>query len=708
MRTRSFALPLALSALAALAACGQDATLTDFGDESNEAPLTGTAPDANTQGPFGSRVAEYRFPAETMSDVLAGRRTELWASVHLPTPLPPGPMPLVIFLHGNHGTCGRGTNPRSDDSTQYTTSGTCPSGYVPTPNHRGYDYLAERLNGWGYAVVSVNANRGITAAGGVSGDFGLNLARGRLVLKHLEKLSAWSRGAQATPSSLGVDLTGKLDFDRVGLMGHSRGGEGVRAAYNQYLERNSPWPAKLAQPLSVKGIFEIGPVDGQTSRTLDALGTAWNVLLPLCDGDVSDLQGMQPYDRMSYATSEATPSPKSMVAVWGANHNFYNTEWQEPDADQCAGQRALFDPRQSGSAAQRETSLSTLVAFFRAHLGGEDDRAFVRNFDPQYGSPSAVAQVTRLDRTFADSADQAQWVSLEDFTGEPGTGSRGFPHYARAGVTVTHGSVPEHDDGLRAARVTWRSDAGTALDLTWAGADAGVDVSGYDTFDFRLSRGPSTLNPSGATNFRIALINGAGTLTPSVPLSEYVSLAGDPGHVTLQTVRIPLSRFRNATLGKVRGVRFSFTTTRSGVIYLADLRASKAVSPAMAPTGSTTASATTSGGSGTTTVTHGNSVVAFRKKSATPTGPLTEVEVELASDQAFVVSDALPLLLVGEQEISLSRYPDDGDTRRLIFSLTPTEYAALRAGDPVSVQYGKTKPRFRWTFAPVDGSQLTP
>lgn len=705
---RSTRLALSVVPLALALACGQDATLTDFGDESHDAPLTGTAPDANTAGPYGSRVAEYRFPAETMSDVLPGRRTELWASVHLPSPMPAGKRPLVVFLHGNHGTCGRGSNPRSDDSTQYTTSGTCPAGYVPTPNHRGYDYLAQRLNSWGFVVVSINANRGITAAGGVSGDFGLNLARGRLVLKHLERLSAWHRGAQATPSSLGASLEGKLDLTRVGFMGHSRGGEGVRAAYNQYLDRNSPWPAKLVEPLTVRGIFEIGPVDGQTSRVLDALGTAWNVLLPLCDGDVSDLQGMQPYDRMSFATREDGPAPKSMVAVWGANHNFYNTEWQEPDSDSCAGQRALFDPRQSVSTAQQETGLSTLVAFFRAHLGSDEDRVFLRNFDPQYGSPAAVTQVARLDRTFADSADQAQWLVLEDFTGEVGRGSRGFPHVARPGVTVSHGSVPEHDDGLRAARVTWRADGGTALDITWAGADAGVDVRGFDTFDFRVSRAQSSLNPS-STNFRVALINAAGTLTPSVPLTEYATLSGDPGHVTLQTVRIPLGRFRNASLDKVRGVRFSFTSSRTGSVYLADLRASKAVQPAMAPAGTAgTTVVASSDGPGTTTRTHGNTVVAFRKKADGPAGALTEVEVELQSDDAFVVADALPLLLVGDQEVALSRYPDDGDTRRLIFSLTPTQYAALRAGDPVTVQYGKTKPRFRWTFAPVDGSQLTP
>jgi hypothetical protein len=42
----------------------------------------------------------------------------------------------------------------------------------------------------------------------------------------------------------------------------------------------------------VQGIFEIGPVDGQNPTPQNADGTNWAVLLPMCDGDLSDLQGI--------------------------------------------------------------------------------------------------------------------------------------------------------------------------------------------------------------------------------------------------------------------------------------------------------------------------------------------------------------------------------------------------------------------------------
>src|SRR5215510_1480719 len=144
-----------------------------------------TAPDATAPGPFTTTSSEYKLPP-TNDDLVAPQVvTELWARIYRPTNLNNGPYPLLIFLHGNHATCGRfeGAGPgRFDISIQYTLMGTCPTGYVVVPSHEGYAYFAERLASWGYIIVSINANRGVNAAPGVIGDPGLNLRRGRLVL----------------------------------------------------------------------------------------------------------------------------------------------------------------------------------------------------------------------------------------------------------------------------------------------------------------------------------------------------------------------------------------------------------------------------------------------------------------------------------------------------------------------------------------------
>ncbi len=150
---------------------------------------------------------------------------------------------------------------------------------------------------------------------------------------------------------LSVNLTGKIDFSNVGLMGHSRGGEGVRAAYNLYRDPNIDsrgtfiaWPTKVPG-MNIKGIFEIAPTDTFVptspmggARYLNADGTAWNVLLPMCDGDVLNLEGIRAFDRLMAYTgnnigipADTPATQKSTYAVWGANHNSYNTEWQGKD-----------------------------------------------------------------------------------------------------------------------------------------------------------------------------------------------------------------------------------------------------------------------------------------------------------------------------------------------------------------------------------------
>ncbi len=141
-------------------------------------PLSGASvSDVTDPGPMAVTSAEYKLPAGFDPVVLGVAdefpfpfrlQTELWARVYRPSPTPNN-SPLLVFLHGNHATCGRDAGAgqgRLDINVQYTIDGTCPPGYVPVPSHDGYAYLAERLASHGYIVVSINANRGVNAAPG--------------------------------------------------------------------------------------------------------------------------------------------------------------------------------------------------------------------------------------------------------------------------------------------------------------------------------------------------------------------------------------------------------------------------------------------------------------------------------------------------------------------------------------------------------------
>lgn len=678
---------------------------------------------------IATTTTEYKLAASVDSTVLSDRATEAWASVTRPTTLTSGKRyPLLVFLHGNHETCGYGSNPRIDDNAQYTTSGTCPSGYVVVPSHRGYDYVAEELAARQYIVVSINANRGINMGDSYPGDDGLNLARGRLILKHLQLLSQWNRGATTTPSSIGVSLKGKLDLTQVGLMGHSRGGEGVRAAYNQYRDTGSAWPGRIVDPVTFRGIFEVGPVDGQTSRILNADNTKWNVLLPMCDGDVSDLEGVLPFDRMMGMFLETNVTFKSTYTVWGANHNFFNTQWQQSDSWGCTNNRAIFsnDGTVTGSAEERQAGLEAMLAFFQANVGGSTQPSLNDWFNPE----QVVQFEPRVDRGYTPGLSAARSMQLEDFTQDSGTSSFGLPNDTSSNMTVTHGPLPEHDGTYRAGNISWDSgDPSTYFQTNFDRIGMGFDLRNYALLDFRIDRPwDDLLNPIGGTcDVRVQLVNSDNSLSSMVSVSDYVSLQGPVGgpysyHAVLQTVRIPLTLFSSANLASIRGVRFSFPTDATGRIYLGNVRAtvstevsgpialvssasaapSVSSSPPGAPLSAIAPKAQPAGPIMTTqSVASGNAMVALRS-----TADGTSVEVELSSPTPFKGRGTLLTLVIGKASTGSSRYVD-GDLKHIIFTLPRSAFDALQGGEPISVQYGRGRSDIAWDFGSLDKSRLT-
>jgi hypothetical protein len=704
------------------------------------AQSTQIAPDASGVGPLEVTSSEYKLPPTLDLDV-SGMATELWARVYRPVTLDNPPYPLLVFLHGNHGTCGVllpsppfPPNIRNDNRTQYTFYGTCPTelGYVVTPNHLGYSYIAERLASWGYIVVSINANRGVTAAPGTTDDLGVNLVRGRLVLRHLQRLSEWNTNG-GTPDSLGVELQGTLDFGNVGLLGHSRGGEGVRAAYNQYRDPGSPWPAWIPNPITFQGIFEIGPVDGQSNRVLNADGTTWNVLLPMCDGDVSNLQGIKPLGRMM-VSPDFPATQKSSFTVWGTNHNFYNTEWQISDSDGCSGpgNPALFGQFIPGSEKQRQVSQAAVMAFFRGNVGAHANPSFNQNFNPQYMLPPVVTSATRVDRGFTDSPGPDVTLVAEDFDRPTGTSSYGVPNNA-SNITISHGSIPNDSDpdpygrpGVqRAAAISWSSSSGV-FQTNWTNSGDGRDIINYRTLDVRLARqcntpscqNPNPLNPAGPTNFSVQLVLGDDSVSDPVQIKDYTSLVGpvgggftgNPLHPILQTARISLQDFTNADLTNVRGVRFSFNGTATGAIYVANIRLS------LLSGSGTSVAAFAAGSSRENDVpedvsisanpvinTDGNTLTVRTVNNSMAVGNQPAVEIVVTSNAEFPVKDELAVLRIGDKNFALSRYPDTGETNSLIFTLTSEEFAQVSSGAPVFVQYGfGDNSRVQWNFGTLD------
>jgi hypothetical protein len=594
------------------------------------AVLATEAPDPTAPGPYEITSSEYRLPARVDPLVDKSIVTELWARIYRPKYLMIRPYPVVVFLHGNHGTCGRvvsGIPGRFDDDVQYTDIGTCPRGYSVVRSHEGYAYAAESLASWGYFVVSINANRGINGAAGAVDDLYLNTRRGRLVLRHLELLDQWNRTGGA-PKSLGFEIRNTLDFSEIGLMGHSRGGEGVLAAYNLFKELGSPWPARFANQPVFRGIFAIAPVTNQTSRPLFADNIPWAALLPLCDGDVYTMDALQVYNNTMRARFEVEPGIKAIFGVWGANHNFYNTEWQQSDAGRCVGRgnSALFSVRSTGSSRQRQTGLYPLMAFFRSQVGHEAERTFANIFNPSFKAPQKLASLTNLERIYAESAARRENLVIDDFSRPTGFSWR-YVVNRWSKVKIAHRRIADHGTSLKVNAIQWSRDTGINPRAYYFQSNGwtrgkGRKLGGLQNLEFRVSLAcqessppifteipivtntanaqvicdrPFPENADGRIDFSVSLVTASGRVTRSVPVSRYARLHNPVGgkstffslfppiedftvlsiHPLLQTVRIPLADFGISATTPVRGVRFSFDQSPEGSIYLANVRFSR-------------------------------------------------------------------------------------------------------------------------------------
>ncbi|BBE74586.1 hypothetical protein [Oharaeibacter diazotrophicus] len=666
---------------------------------------------------FAGAIAEgsYRFTGRDEATVLAGTKVDLWAEVYRPAELGTSRHPLLVFLHGNHGTCGRfdrGRGVRVDDNAEYTIDGKCPAGYTVTPNHLGYAYLARALAARGYVVVSINANRGITAGVGDADDSGLNLARGRLILRHLALLSDWNRGAGAiaVPATLGFDPKGTLDFAQVGLLGHSRGGEGARAALVQWRDAGSVFPAMIG-PMTIRAIFEIGPVDGQTARVLDAKGVASMILLPSCDGDVSTLEGMSVFDRTFGFVDDTVRAPRGTFEVWGANHNAYNTEWLESDSFACTGAPALF-PQAGRSSKQQQTALVPVLRFFQATVGAHRTPALADLFDPSSALPRTLTAVTHVQRGYLPAAPGDGVKLLETFSRTAAESDAGVP-YAPVGLTVANTTDDAHPAAPRIARVTWSGGIATRrFDIGFV-RKGGVDLSGFSTLSLRTAVGcaggecAAAADPKGAMEFKVRLIGTNGRLSAPLSTAGRIALTEPVGmeferHRMLATVSFDLAAF-GMPLRSVAGIRLVFDSRADGDVDIGTIVATTkpvTTSGTVAPAPVAASAAVIAAPVATTAPEAGNRIRFLPADAPAVAGRSPgALRLELTSRRPFPFTDSLPELAIGDLRIRDVAVVGDG--RTAIARLSARDAAALVPGSEVTLKVGRTAPLWRFGALPT-------
>lgn len=255
-----------------------------------------------------------------------------------------GRVPVVVMAHGNHSPAD--------------------------PSYLGYDYFQTSLAKMGIVAVSVDCN---ALNGGGSGVTNIE-DRADLIIDSITHFQS----LDATPGSV---FEGRLDFGRVGLMGHSRGGDAVVTI-----------PTVIGSiGVTIRSVLALAPTNFRYWAGLSTIaprGYGFSTILPASDGDVVDNNGAQFYD-------QSQPGPyASQVYAHSTNHNFFNRQWAFDD-----GVTAVF------ARGTHERILDVYgSALFRSTLLGDGSEKYLLEKVKPTGIPlQAIDLAFRVEK--ADTVD---------------------------------------------------------------------------------------------------------------------------------------------------------------------------------------------------------------------------------------------------------------------------------------------------------------
>ena len=461
---------------------------------------------------------------------------------HVCVPRGRGPFPLAVFAHGNH-------NPFENS----------------TP---GYLYLCGLLASHGIiaATIDVNFLNGF--------NFGENDGRAIVHLEHLKQFRTWN-------STATHPLHGKVDLNRILIVGHSRGGEGVGHAsfFNRLASIGAvPLDGSLLglgpYRFGLTAVAAIAPTDRQFTPVSGptVVPDSSYVIHGSQDSDVFTFEGYHTYER-AHAVDLANPTVsdgkfKAMLWVHKANHNQFNSIWASETPVGVAMPRA----------SQEEIA--------KVHLG-------------------ALAQAVLLDRAeyldvLRDHGAAVAWDPAgTEFVSQYQDPERVFVQHNQEGLAAPVVSLPVQGtvaaDSVVAARQLTALVGGAAtttitLRLAWSALGSRlllrVDPSTlpaerYKTLALRVGQSTEASNAANRDQ-DFTLEVSSGSRTAAIPASSLHRLLYPdpppfgPAKIVMQTLRLPVERLVECGVDPtdLRSIALVFDRRATGTVYVGDLQCS--------------------------------------------------------------------------------------------------------------------------------------
>ncbi len=458
-----------------------------------------------------------------------------------------GPFPLVLFAHGNH------------DPLENSTP--------------GYLYLCELLASHGVigATIDVNFLNG--------GNFGENDARAIVHLEHVKQFRAWN-------STAGHLLHGRVDLNRIAIVGHSRGGEGVGHA-SFFNRLTSIKPDIFTPVVPLDGSAGLGPYGfgltaavaiAPTDRQYQPLTGPTVVPDSYClihgsrDGDVSTFAGYNTYNR-AHAVNLANPTVsdgklKALLWVYRANHNQFNSVWPSETPPATTMRR----PDQELVAKVFIGSIAQAMLLDRdEYVGVLHDHRVAATWMPP--NVDLVSQFQDPERIFVQHNQEglaAPQVSLPvqgTAAADALTAARQLKDLVNAGAPVTTITL----------RLEW-SAPGARLLLTFESGT--VPAERYKTIAIRVGQSTEAENAANRDqDFTLEVSSGSRTAsirTSRIHRLLYPDVVFGAGKIVMQTLRLPIHHLVELGIEPrdLRSIAFVFDGPATGVVYVGDVQLS--------------------------------------------------------------------------------------------------------------------------------------
>ncbi|WP_280507407.1 hypothetical protein [Nocardia flavorosea] len=351
--------PIAVSAVGILVFCLPGSWLVAGGQPAPSADAVVAGVDGGAPGPLAVETAVYgsgtdrRAPYDSAgvdlrtepvdaSAIVSGwddRRVRHWGfdadrfplNAQVWYPVSDLPAPLVLIVHGNSSAA--------------------------TASEAGFGYLGRYLASHGFVVAALDENFLNTGPLDRSGGLGgVDHARGWLILEHLKVWQDWA-------GEPGHRLGSRVDMSRIGLAGHSRGGEAITTADELNAGAEAPG-------FAIRSLFALAPTEGlyepQAVRSAD---TDYVVLQGAQDADVIGFGGLDQWARV--AVGDGVAGLKGAVIVEGLNHAQFNSRWGSYDIGNGLPKHFIDTGRLVSAKQQQHIAAAWALATFRATLGDD-------------------------------------------------------------------------------------------------------------------------------------------------------------------------------------------------------------------------------------------------------------------------------------------------------------------------------------------------